>query len=173
MMSTLEKIRAEICEMRSKQNCSCSDCLDIIDKYAGEPCEDAKSTKEVMRILTLLMSEAGKDGKLILSDAKAMIYDLPSVYQKTECEDAVGRQASFNTIESMYQKCDGDLQTYHDLLVDCFEVLPSVQPKAKTGRWIKDGDKLKCPICGAQGENIKDDYCYNFCPVCGSRMVEE
>ena len=135
--------------------------------------EDAKSTKEVMRILTLLMSEAGKDGKLILSDAKAMIYDLPSVYQKTECEDAVGRQASFNTIESMYQKCDGDLQTYHDLLVDCFEVLPSVQPKAKTGRWIKDGDKLKCPICGAKGENIKDDYCYNFCPVCGARMVDE
>lgn len=38
-MSTLEKIRAEICEMRSKQNCSCSDCLDIIDKYASEECD--------------------------------------------------------------------------------------------------------------------------------------
>ena len=29
----LDKIRAEILEMRSKQNCSCSDCLDILDKY--------------------------------------------------------------------------------------------------------------------------------------------
>lgn len=32
----LEKIRAEIIDMRSKQNCSCSDCLDIIDKYMIE-----------------------------------------------------------------------------------------------------------------------------------------
>lgn len=32
-VSTLDKIRAEILEMRSKQNCSCSDCLDILDKY--------------------------------------------------------------------------------------------------------------------------------------------
>ena len=32
----LDKIRAEIVEMRSKQNCSCADCLDIIDKYRTE-----------------------------------------------------------------------------------------------------------------------------------------
>lgn len=31
--AVLDKIRAEICEKRSKENCSCSDCLDIIDKY--------------------------------------------------------------------------------------------------------------------------------------------
>lgn len=29
----LDDIRAEIIEMRSNQNCSCADCLDIIDKY--------------------------------------------------------------------------------------------------------------------------------------------
>ncbi len=34
--ATLDKIRAEIIDMRSKQNCSCSDCLDIIDKYKAE-----------------------------------------------------------------------------------------------------------------------------------------
>ena len=32
-LSVLEDIKAEICEMRSKQNCSCSDCIDIIDRY--------------------------------------------------------------------------------------------------------------------------------------------
>lgn len=32
----IDKIRAEIVEMRSKQNCSCADCLDIIDKYKEE-----------------------------------------------------------------------------------------------------------------------------------------
>lgn len=30
------EIQAEIVEMRSKQNCSCADCLDIIDKYKAE-----------------------------------------------------------------------------------------------------------------------------------------
>lgn len=32
-LSVLEDIKAEIKEMRSKQNCSCSDCLDIIDNH--------------------------------------------------------------------------------------------------------------------------------------------
>ena len=36
----LDKIRAEIIEMRSKRNCSCSDCLDIIDKYKADRSEE-------------------------------------------------------------------------------------------------------------------------------------
>lgn len=32
----LEKVKAEIKKIRSKQNCSCSDCLDIIDKHISE-----------------------------------------------------------------------------------------------------------------------------------------
>ena len=32
----LQEIRQEICDMRSKQNCSCSDCIDIIDKHIKE-----------------------------------------------------------------------------------------------------------------------------------------
>ena len=51
------------------------ECKDYIDIA----CEDAISKKEVFSILTRLMTEAGKDGKLILSDAKEMIGDLPSV----------------------------------------------------------------------------------------------
>lgn len=34
--SVLENIKAEIVDMRSKKNCSCSDCLDIIDKHIAE-----------------------------------------------------------------------------------------------------------------------------------------
>lgn len=95
--------------------------------------------------------------------------------RKHECEDAIGRQASLNTIESMYQKCDGDLQTFHDLLVDCFEVLPSVQPKAKTGHWIvtypfgKNNPIYECPCCKASNNSVFKD----FCPNCGARMVDE
>ena len=35
-IEVLQEIRQEICDMRSKQNCSCSDCIDIIDKHIKE-----------------------------------------------------------------------------------------------------------------------------------------
>lgn len=41
------------------------------------------------------------------------------------------------------------------------------------GEWIKQGNTLICPICGAKGEEIKDDYCFNYCPVCGADMRGE
>lgn len=39
-----------------------------------------------------------------------------------------------------------------------------------TGRWVRSGNTLICPICGAKGEDIKDDYCFNYCPNCGADM---
>lgn len=36
VVEELEQIKAEIEEMRSKQNCSCSDCLDILDNHIKE-----------------------------------------------------------------------------------------------------------------------------------------
>lgn len=39
-----------------------------------------------------------------------------------------------------------------------------------TGKWIRTGNTLKCPFCGATGEDIKDDYCFNYCPNCGAYM---
>lgn len=36
IIAELEAIKAEIEKMRSEQNCSCSDCLDIIDKHIKE-----------------------------------------------------------------------------------------------------------------------------------------
>ena len=53
--------------------------IEELKDYTDMACEDAISKKEVFSILTRLMTEAGKDGKLILSDAKEMIGELPSV----------------------------------------------------------------------------------------------
>lgn len=39
-IDTLDKIRAEIIEMRSKQNVGVLECLDIIDKYRAESEEE-------------------------------------------------------------------------------------------------------------------------------------
>ena len=43
----LDKVRAEIVEMRSKQNVGVLECLDIIDKYRGEvDCRECKAEYE-------------------------------------------------------------------------------------------------------------------------------
>ena len=50
--------------------------------------------------------------------------------------------------------------------------LPPVTPSRPKGQWIKKGNTLKCPFYGAKGEDIKDDYCFKFCPNCGAEMEE-
>ena len=40
----------------------------------------------------------------------------------------------------------------------------------RVGHWIKIGNTLECPFCGAFGEDIKDNYCFNYCPNCGAKM---
>ena len=50
-------------------------------------------------------------------------------------------------------------------------IMPSVQPKPKTGYWIDrevyDADRWKCSECGRT-----EQYKENFCPSCGAKMVE-
>lgn len=44
-------------------------------------------------------------------------------------DDYISRQAALNTVQNMYDRCDtGSMQDYHDLLMEAFEILPSVQP---------------------------------------------
>lgn len=38
----LDNVKAEIIKMRSEHNCSCSDCIDIIDKYKSQAEERLK-----------------------------------------------------------------------------------------------------------------------------------
>lgn len=48
-----------------------------------------------------------------------------------------------------------------------------LEQEPKTGHWIKKGNTLTCPVCGAVGEDIKSDYCFNYCPNCGAKMESE
>ena len=48
--------------------------------------------------------------------------------------------------------------------------LEKAEQEQKSGKWIRKGTTLKCPFCGAKGEDIKDDYCFKFCPNCGADM---
>ena len=149
-----------------------------IEALEQEPSEDTVSTKEVMKILTALMSEAGKDGKLILSDAKEMIMDLPNVQPKQEpCDDVVSR-AKVQTALMMSK--DAYLYRGHPTIrisdaVQAIRELPSIRPQEQTGHWIIDkgsldafyGEVCKCSKCGVESIGESD-----YCPYCGAKMVE-
>lgn len=73
---------------------------------------------------------------------------------------------------------------YRDLMSACCKIdekhkefvrmsLEALEQEPKTGHWIKKGNTLTCPICGAVGEDIKSDYCFNYCPNCGAKMESE
>ena len=72
--------------------------------------------------------------------------------------DLIDRQTALNTVQNMYDRCDtGSMQDYHDLLMEAFEILPSVQPEPLT-------DKEKRIFLAAMGREEKvckqvDDEC--------------
>lgn len=54
--------------------------------------------------------------------------------------DSIKRQDAINTVNMMHDACDTEsLDDYRDLLVECFEVLPSAQPEQ---RWIPVTERL-------------------------------
>ena len=84
--------------------------------------------------------------------------------EQEPCEDAISRDAAIDLI--------ADFELSMDEVVRGVHALPSVTSQPKTGHWIKKGNTLKCPLCGAKGADIKDDYCFNYCPNCGAKMVK-
>lgn len=96
--------------------------------------------------------------------------------EQEPCEDAVSRQAVLDLIRDENSALKDIFITHcaGEELSKQINKLQSVQPKAKTGRWIeKDTDTFydvmlyKCDKCGdISMENG------NYCSNCGARMVE-
>ena len=83
----------------------------------------------------------------------------------------ISRQAVLKTLDDMDNVLDEDrtIENYKELLKECYEVLPSVNPQEKTGHWIyKTMEGQFCSICGEQSV-----WKFNYCPNCGAKMVEE
>lgn len=86
-----------------------------------------------------------------------------------DCEDAINRQAVLATLDDTDKFMDEDrtVETYKALLKECYEVLPSVTPKQKIGKWKKYGaTKPTCSNCGA----FNNSKHKNYCPNCGAKM---
>ncbi len=144
----LDKIKAEIIELRSKQNVGVLECLDIIDKYITELNPSYNSIKTEL-----------KSSEDCISREKAI--------------EGLGEQPyNWTDSEGEIQECHDWLETKQML-----ESLPSVTPKRPHGEWIHFTDDFKdyaaCSCCGygEEGEVLLEDKT-PFCPVCGADMRE-
>ena len=83
-------------------------------------------------------------------------------------EDAISRKAVLNTLENMDRALDEDrtVESYKELLRECYKVLPSVTPQPKMGKWIDLSDmRYKCDQC-----NEISCCKSNYCCECGAKM---
>ena len=111
---------------------------------------------------------------LVLEDKEIInAYDMAiNLLQAEPCEDAISRQEVLSCYQAMRDM--GDLGKVKDVvLVDNIKMLPSVQPKAKMGKWIPIYGNVKCSVCG----NVKDSRnvgkATHYCDFCGAKMASE
>lgn len=100
-------------------------------------------------------------------------------------DDLISRQTLKQTmyheafeIDTEMQKWDGGCWIRYKLFEKIVDILPSVQPKQKTGRWIymKDCEDWFCSNCKdifMLLEGTPKDNDYNYCPNCGAKMRME
>lgn len=91
--------------------------------------------------------------------------------QPEPCEDAVSRKSVEDVLHGYF---DGMLETDTCSPKDIYgliELLPSVTPKRKTGKWLDNYQcGYKCSECGAYLEIDCGDVEMNFCPNCNADM---
>ena len=123
------------------------------------------------------------DALNVLTEIRDKIKALPSVTptqnrveNTLRALDCISRQEAIAEIYDKYMS--SDMAVHNDVANECMRIikaLPSVTPTERTGHWIYTGDyltegMLKCSECGEEID-VSESY-YDFCPVCGCRMVE-
>ncbi len=90
------------------------------------------------------------------------------------CTDAISRQAVIDLPRIKTHNQWGNV-IKESVDIEDVRQLPPVTPAEKVGRWIPDRcDMYTCSKCNhTYTDLIGERYGMNFCPNCGSRMIQE
>ena len=100
--------------------------------------------------------------------------------EQEPCDDCISRGAVLEQINCWIGSGEYRYTNATHYLTRRVQDIPSVTPKAKTGHWIEkddfDGDvHYDCSECGESFcliDGTPTDNLYNYCPICGAKMVE-
>ena len=105
------------------------------------------------------------------------VEEIIKALEENPCRDVVSRQAVLNTLDFADKALDEDrtVETYKELLIACYKDLPSIAHTQKLGRWIfvdKAHKHARCSECGYGSVDLFDGRPHNYCPNCGSLMMD-
>lgn len=130
--------------------------------------EEAISQLEWIKNIILIYTKDENGERVVDKEPYEAFRVAIKALQQNPCEDAISRQAVIEiTVET------GALETQHRVMN-----LPSVQPKAKTGKWLHRNDDYndwsECSECGYGDEGeVKFGEETPYCPYCGAKMEGE
>lgn len=106
------------------------------------------------------------------------VEEIIKALEEKPCIDVVSRQAVLNTLDFADKALDEDrtVETYKELLIACYKDLPSVAHTQRLRRWIfvdKAHEHARCSECGYGNIDLLDGKPHNYCPNCGSFMIED
>ena len=100
------------------------------------------------------------------------------------CGDCISRKALLEEIENgikagNYEEGYEEYPHINDMddIIECIKYADSVQPKPKTGHWIKVTNGRgghECDLCHEYAPSYQSgkEYLTNYCPNCGAKMIE-
>ena len=121
-----------------------------------------------------------------IADSDKKVEQTAESAQNVQNEDLIQRKAAIEALARMMSRsytpdgshpADEEIFRVQEVFADCIEaleILPSVQPERKKGRWIIDGHHVQCDVCFESMCNTDregDKIPINFCPNCGAMML--
>jgi hypothetical protein len=115
------------------------------------------------------------------SALKALINMQPTIQTvatDTNVGDTISRQATIDAVNNAFDRETLLTGFVRSIAVRAIRDMPSVQPEAKEGHWIRTDCGLdvecKCSVCGYKDfVEPHDTYWFkrNYCPNCGAKMT--
>lgn len=101
------------------------------------------------------------------------VEEIIKALEQEPCEDAISRKAMLNYQQYLHGRMSNE---ENHKLWEFIKNLPSVTLTQKTGQWIfvdKSHEHARCSECGYGNVDLLDGKPHNFCPNCGSFMMED